>query len=62
MLRRVDRADSPTRFLVLGSAQPTALRQAGESLAGRVSVVELGGFSVADVAHFDFAHSHVAHP
>ena len=45
----VDRDASPSRFLVLGDASPLALRQASESLAGRVEVVELGGFSMADV-------------
>ena len=45
----VDRRDSPARFLVLGSASPDALRQSGESLAGRVTVVELGGLRSADV-------------
>jgi len=45
----VDRADTATRFLVLGSASPPALRQASESLTGRLTVVELGGFRPADV-------------
>jgi uncharacterized protein len=45
----VDRPDQPATFLVLGSAQPTALRQAAESLAGRAGVVELGGFRVSDL-------------
>ncbi len=44
-----DRDEAPSRFLILGSASPHALRQASESLAGRVEVVELGGLSVADV-------------
>lgn len=50
-----DRDGQPARFLVLGSASPAALRQASESLAGRVEVIELGGFSIADVGaeHFD---------
>lgn len=50
-----DRTGSPARFLVLGSASPAALRQASESLAGRLEVIELGGFSLADVGadHFD---------
>ena len=45
----VDRPNQPATFLVLGSAQPTALRQASESLAGRVGVVELGGLRVSDL-------------
>ncbi len=44
-----DRLDNPARFLVLGSASPEALRQAAQSLAGRVEVIELGGLSMADV-------------
>ncbi|MBI3792773.1 MAG: ATP-binding protein [Gemmatimonadetes bacterium] len=46
-------ADEPgvsRRFLVLGSAAPALLRQTSESLAGRISYLELGGFSMADVA------------
>ena len=45
-------ADEPgvsRRFLVLGSAAPALLRQTSESLAGRISYHELGGFSMADV-------------
>ena len=44
-----DRTDQPATFLVLGSAQPAALRQASESLTGRLRVVELGGFTSSDV-------------
>lgn len=44
-----DRTPLPSRFLVLGSASPDLLRQASESLAGRVEVVELDGLSLAEV-------------
>lgn len=44
-----DRRPLPARFLVLGSASPALLRQATESLAGRVEVVGLGGFSLGEV-------------
>jgi uncharacterized protein len=37
------------RYLILGSASPTLLRQASESLAGRISLVELGGFSADEL-------------
>ena len=37
------------RFLVLGSASMDLLRQSGESLAGRISYVQLGPFSVLEV-------------
>ena len=44
-----DRPGSPARFLVLGSAAPELLRQASESLAGRIAYQELGGFSLGAV-------------
>jgi len=44
-----DRPGSPARFLVLGSASPHLLRQASETLAGRISFLELGGFGLDDV-------------
>lgn len=39
-----DRPRRPARFLVLGSAAPSLLRQSSESLAGRISYVRLSGF------------------
>jgi predicted AAA+ superfamily ATPase len=45
----VDQDPQPGRFLVLGSASPELAGLASESLAGRVSLVELGGFGLADV-------------
>ena len=44
-----DEDDRPGRFLVLGSASPDLVGLASESLAGRVALVELGGFRLADV-------------
>lgn len=44
-----DRTPLPSRFLVLGSASPELLRQASESLAGRIEVVELSGLSLSEV-------------
>jgi predicted AAA+ superfamily ATPase len=44
-----DRRPLPARFLVLGSASPSLLRQTSESLAGRISFHELPGFSLAEV-------------
>lgn len=44
-----DRKPSPATFLVLGSASPAALRQAAESLTGRIEILELGGLSISDV-------------
>lgn len=37
------------RFLLLGSASPALLRQSGETLAGRISYVELDPFSADEV-------------
>ena len=44
-----DRKPAPARFLVLGSASPGLLRQSSETLAGRIEVITLGGFSLAEV-------------
>jgi uncharacterized protein len=44
-----DRRPAPARFLVLGSASPGLLRQSSETLAGRIEVIELGGFSLPEV-------------
>lgn len=44
-------ADSPdrrTKYLILGSASPRVLKGVSESLAGRVELVELGGFSPSE--------------
>ena len=38
------------RFLLLGSAAIDLLRQSGESLAGRIAYVEMGPFTLAEVA------------
>ena len=45
-----DRAPRPARFLVLGSASPGLLQQSSESLAGRLEVIEIGGFLLAEVS------------
>ncbi len=44
-----DRPRTPARFLVLGSASPELLRQSSESLAGRISYLELGGLDLGEV-------------
>lgn len=44
-----DRDDAPARFLILGSASPELARQSSESLAGRVEIIELGGFDLGEV-------------
>ncbi len=45
----IDRDNSVGQFLLLGSASPTLLRQAGESLLGRAEVVEVTGFDLGEV-------------
>ena len=45
----VDRTPLPARFLILGSASPDLLRQSSESLAGRISIITMSGFSLAEV-------------
>ena len=44
----VDRAERPARFLILGSASGSLLRQTSESLAGRTERVLLGGFTTRE--------------
>ena len=45
----LDRSNTPGQFLLLGSASPALLRQAGESLLGRVETIQVGGFDLAEV-------------
>lgn len=42
----IDRPGAPARFLLLGSASPALLHQSSESLAGRLEVIEVGGFTL----------------
>ncbi|HEX6828885.1 MAG TPA: ATP-binding protein, partial [Burkholderiales bacterium] len=42
----IDRPTAPAKFLLLGSASPALLRQTGETLTGRIEVIEVGGFSL----------------
>ena len=44
-----DREPLPARFLILGSASPSLLRQAAETLAGRLETIQMSGFSLAEV-------------
>ena len=45
----VDRTPLPAKFLILGSASPGLLRQSSESLAGRVEILNMSGFSLGEV-------------
>jgi predicted AAA+ superfamily ATPase len=44
-----DRQPLPAQFLILGSASPTIIRNASESLAGRIETIQVSGFSLAEV-------------
>lgn len=50
-----DRHHVDAKFLLLGSASPALIRQSSESLAGRIEVIEVGGFTLDEVgeAHSD---------
>jgi hypothetical protein len=48
-----DRAGQPATFLVLGSASPELSRQASESLAGRVEIIDLRGFDGGEIPAAD---------
>lgn len=43
-----DRKPLPARFLILGSASPALLRQSSESLAGRMEIITMSGFNLAE--------------
>lgn len=45
----IDDNRRPGRFLLLGSASPQLLRQASESLAGRIAFCELAPFDISEV-------------
>ncbi len=44
-----DRRPLPCRFLLLGSASPDLMRNASETLAGRIHFVDMGGFTLSEV-------------
>jgi DNA-binding transcriptional MocR family regulator len=48
-----DRQGQPATFLILGSASPELSRQASESLAGRVEIIEMGGFGLDELSPED---------
>lgn len=45
----VDRPENRARFLILGSASPSLIKAASETLAGRVEFIELSGFDLFEV-------------
>ena len=46
-----DRRPLPARFLILGSASPSLIRQSSESLAGRIAYHDLGGLGLHEVGY-----------
>ena len=44
-----DRRPNSARFLILGSASPALIKEGSESLAGRVSFVDVTGFSLGEL-------------
>ncbi len=46
----MDRSDTPGQYLLLGSASPALLQQAGESLLGRVETIEVAGFNLEEIS------------
>jgi predicted AAA+ superfamily ATPase len=44
-----DRRPLPCRFIILGSASPDLMRNASDSLAGRIHFVDLSGFSLTEL-------------
>lgn len=43
-----DRKPAPAKFLLLGSASPSLIRHASETLTGRVETIEVGGITLAE--------------
>jgi predicted AAA+ superfamily ATPase len=43
-----DREDAPAKFVISGSVSPNMIRGIGESLAGRVATLEIGGFDLTE--------------
>ena len=45
----VDRPGQKARFIILGSASPEIIRNASETLAGRIEFVDLAGFDLSEI-------------
>ena len=51
----LDRKPIRARFLILGSASPELLRQSSETLAGRIAIVEMTGFTLEEINRPDLS-------
>jgi predicted AAA+ superfamily ATPase len=49
----LDRKPIRARFLILGSASPELLRQTSETLAGRIAIIEMAGFTLEELKRPD---------
>lgn len=47
----LDRKPLPSRFLILGSASPELLKQSSETLAGRIEIIVMNGFSLDEIGN-----------
>lgn len=56
----LDRSDTPGQYLLLRSASPKLLQQAGESLLGRVETLEVAGFDLGEVSASEGGYSEAA--
>jgi len=54
----IDRNRQPGRFIILGSASPGMLRQSSESLAGRISYLQLQPFNFLEVRDYIKIYDH----
>ena len=48
-----DRKENNTRFLILGSASPRLIKESAETLSGRVSYIDMSGFTIDEIAVSD---------
>ena len=52
----VDRPDNGAKFLILGSASPTIIKNVSETMAGRVELIELSGFNLTETGSESMEH------
>lgn len=54
----IDRDRKPGRFIILGSASPEMLRQSSESLAGRISYIQLHPLNLKEILDYYKIYNH----
>ena len=50
----VDRPDNKAKYLILGSASPEIIKNASETLAGRIEFIELNGFDLGEIGKINW--------